>query len=187
MKTFLREKLLLEARALSKKVVLEKSKAIGKKLLLLSEWRNARTVMLYSSFQSEVQTKELLRKAFVQGKKVCLPCVNNAVMNACAVGSLEEISVDKNGFACGEIVSPLKIGLVVVPGVAFDESGNRLGRGKGFYDAFLKSVSCEKIGLAFELQVVESVPVQAHDVAVDKIITEKRVLQCVEEKVFAVA
>lgn len=187
MKEILRQKLLRERSALPESVVAEKSGLVQRQLISLPCWRNAKTVMLYSAQGNEVETKMLLEAAFAQGKKVCLPCLTHGEMSACAINSLEEIISGRDGFACGKIVSPSEIGLVVVPGVAFDVRGNRLGRGKGFYDAFLKRVSCAKVGVAFEQQVVAAVPADARDERVDKIITEKRVVDCVNEVVRALA
>jgi 5-formyltetrahydrofolate cyclo-ligase len=83
----------------------------------------------------------------------------------------------------GEFYRPFpleEIDVVIVPGVAFDERGNRLGFGRGFYDKFLRRLSerVSFVALAFELQVVRRLPSQSHDVAVDYIITEKRIIKC---------
>ena len=79
----------------------------------------------------------------------------------------------------GEIISTATIDVIVVPGVAFDINGNRLGMGKGFYDRTLKDVDREKIvALSYECQLVEKIPVDKHDVGVGWIITEERILKC---------
>jgi 5-formyltetrahydrofolate cyclo-ligase len=69
------------------------------------------------------------------------------------------------------------IDLIIVPGVAFDEKGNRLGHGKGFYDRLLKKTKATVIGLAFEFQILENIPTDKNDVPVDMIITEKRIIR----------
>jgi 5-formyltetrahydrofolate cyclo-ligase len=76
------------------------------------------------------------------------------------------------------IFNPEEIDLVIVPGVAFDEHRNRIGFGAGFYDRFLESVrpSCAKIGIAFEFQIYDEVPVEEHDIPLDLVITEKRTI-----------
>ena len=181
MKKFLRKRLLAQRSALGQDLVLEKSDKIAMRLLALPAWSNARTVMLYVSTRSEVQTRGLLEAAFSQGKRVCLPALENGAMAAGLVHSLQDISVGKNGFvSAGKIVSPKEIDLVVVPGVAFDLHGNRLGRGKGFYDAFLNTVGCPRVGVAFEQQIVSSLPVEPHDERVDKLVTERMVVDCNE-------
>ena len=73
--------------------------------------------------------------------------------------------------------------MIIVPGVGFDEKGQRIGHGMGYYDKLLKkSTKAQHIGLAFECQMVEKIPTYKHDVSVDKIITEKRVINCMKIK-----
>ncbi|HKK44144.1 MAG TPA: 5-formyltetrahydrofolate cyclo-ligase, partial [Balneolaceae bacterium] len=76
----------------------------------------------------------------------------------------------------GEQVSPKELDLVVIPMVGGDEQRNRIGYGEGFYDRFLSLVSCPKIGLTFEQNIVERIPVEDFDITLDKIITEQRVI-----------
>ena len=68
------------------------------------------------------------------------------------------------------------IDLLLVPGVAFDKRGYRLGYGKGFFDRFLKKVKCQKIGLCFEIQIVDEIPAESQDISMDVLITEKRII-----------
>jgi 5-formyltetrahydrofolate cyclo-ligase len=68
--------------------------------------------------------------------------------------------------------------LVIVPGIAFDLRGHRIGYGNGYYDRLLKRIHAPSIGLAFDEQVVDFIPNKFHDVAVDKVVTEKRVIKC---------
>jgi len=75
-------------------------------------------------------------------------------------------------------VMPKKIDLAIVPGVGFDEKGNRLGHGKGYYDKLLQKTNAKKIGLAFECQIVDQIPTFDNDVSMDMLITEKRVINC---------
>ena len=74
-------------------------------------------------------------------------------------------------------ISSDKIDLIIVPGVAFDLKGNRMGHGKGYYDRFLNLVKSTSIGLAFEFQIIENIPVESHDKPIDMIITEKRIIK----------
>ena len=75
------------------------------------------------------------------------------------------------------IIEPVSFDVVFIPLLAFDRAGNRLGFGGGFYDTFLESVRCPKIGLAYSFQETESVPVEPHDCGLDCIITEKEVIR----------
>ena len=71
-----------------------------------------------------------------------------------------------------------EVDLIIVPGVGFDSCGNRIGHGKGYYDKLLKNSKASTIGLAFEFQVIEKIPSEKHDVSIDMIVTEKRILRC---------
>jgi hypothetical protein len=79
-------------------------------------------------------------------------------------------------------ISPDKIDLAVVPGVSFDRRGHRIGYGMGYYDSLLGQTRCKKIGLAYDLQIVEHVPNEPHDVAVDMIVTESETIDCKDGK-----
>ena len=81
---------------------------------------------------------------------------------------------------CIRPVMPEKLDIVIVPGLAFDLQGNRIGYGGGFYDGFLKGLSAPKIALAYEWQIVNCVPSDEHDVKVDKIVTEDRIYSFIE-------
>ena len=74
-------------------------------------------------------------------------------------------------------IAPEKIDLIIVPGIAFDKQKNRIGYGDGFYDRLLKKTKCPTIALAYEFQIVHNIPGEKHDVKVDQIITEKRILR----------
>ena len=143
----------------------EKSKAIVHRFSALESFRKAQVVMLYVTLGSEVQTEEAIQKALEAGKRVFVPD---------AVGILEITE------AGARRANPEEIDLVVVPGIAFDTFGNRLGYGTGWYDKFSRRLKpdAELIGLAFECQIVESVPNHPHDIHVHTIITEKRVIHC---------
>jgi 5-formyltetrahydrofolate cyclo-ligase len=75
-----------------------------------------------------------------------------------------------------------EIDLIIVPGVGFDEKGNRIGHGIGFYDKLLKDSKSKFIGLAFEFQVIKNIPIEKHDIKMDKIVTEKRIIICKKTK-----
>ena len=160
----------------------DKSALIAKRVLLLAEYRHASTVMAYSSIGSEVGTREIIAEALAAGKKVLLPKVARGKIVACEFeGSSTKLSKKSSEFSIPEPVNCKRvkegtIDLVLVPGVAFDSYGHRLGYGKGFYDEFLKRTRADKIGLAFELQIVGKVPFEAHDVRMDRVATEKRVI-----------
>ena len=133
--------------------------------------------MFYIAFGGEVNTEEMIRVAKQAGKTVCVPvCKKDRETMQPAI--LEEQAQLKKGPygvwepVAGRFVRPDKLDLVIVPGLAFDQKGARLGRGKGCYDRFLASLPQDtpSIGLAFDFQILPSIPTTAQDISVRKII-----------------
>ncbi len=144
--------------------------------------------MFYFSFGSEVETITLIKEAMSQGKVVALPLTvpKNKEMLAMKVENLNK-DLTKSPFGFKEPIKertveirPVDIDLVIIPGVAFDLNGCRLGRGAGYYDRFLKRVNAKtpRIALAFEMQIMQKIPVDIHDIKVNKVITENRTITC---------
>ncbi|MBI4352496.1 MAG: 5-formyltetrahydrofolate cyclo-ligase [Candidatus Omnitrophica bacterium] len=159
-----------------------KSLAIGKKLFRLSAFQTAKTVCFYVSLPEEVDTAFMIDRALRSGKRVAAPLSdlkkrelalyemkNRTELVTGAYGILEPPPLRERSVKASEI------DCVVVPGLVFDKKGNRLGRGKGFYDRFLKGLDrrVPRIGLAFSFQVAEKMPVEAHDEKVDVVLTER--------------
>lgn len=148
--------------------------------------RSAHMILFYAPLADELDVWPLLEK-LLKSEKICaLPAFDNAMQfySARRVKNLEtDIFTGKFGVSepldsCEEI--PLnKFDLVLVPGVAFDLSGNRLGRGKGFYDRILSAASGVKCGVGYDFQLLEKIPTEAHDAKVDFIFTPSR---CVKRK-----
>jgi len=173
-KKTLRSKLLARLKIEKEEERRNKSRLIQKKLFRTKLFKKAKTVMFYIAFDGEVNTQEMIREARKLGKKVVVPvCRKDKTMRPCV---LKEGALLKKGlYGIGEptnreYVSPDRIDLVIAPGVAFDKKGNRLGRGKGYYDRFLKTLPNGKtcIGLAFNFQILPQVPANDMDVAVHK-------------------
>ena len=158
--------------------LLKKSKIIEKKLLSTPEFKKAEFVMLYASKKEEVATKKIINEALRAGKRVALPrCTSQ---NRIVPKEIKDDScLEKGIYGIYEpkkrerTVQPEKIDLFIVPGVAFDKKNNRLGRGKGYYDKFLKNLPPGKcsVGLAFDFQIVDNLPCDSHDIPVSKVIT----------------
>lgn len=156
------------------------SREIEKKLFLLPEFREASAVLFFASFRSEISTLPMIRHALEAGKRVILPKVKG---NELALFEITDFDSDTAAGAWG-IPEPLEanpvtigdVDLLIVPGLAFDESGNRLGYGAGFYDRMLPSYKKKTVALAFELQMVPKIPVSPHDIPIQKIVTEKRIV-----------
>ncbi len=165
-------------------LVLQKSAAIMEKLFALKEFAEAKTILFYASKKDEVQTFAMIQKALDMGKRVALPITVVEGKNLV----LSEISNVK-GLMAGAFSVPEPaeympvqadaIDLVIVPGIAFDEKGDRIGHGMGYYDKLLKTMPQARfVALAFEFQIIPDVPEEAHDVRVHKIVTEERVIEC---------
>jgi len=157
-----------------------KSMEIEAKLFVLPEYRAASVVLFYASFRSEVETHRIIRRALSEGKRVALPRVKGKQLELFEIANFDrDVSPGAWGIPEPEGGMPAKlkdIGLVVVPGAAFDEQGNRIGYGAGFYDKLLPLYTGKTVALAFELQIVPEAPADSHDIPMQKIVTEKRVI-----------
>lgn len=153
--------------------------------------RSARMIMCYVSCRSEVETHRFIKWRLQNGGRIAVPKVD-LIYKALIASELDDFENDlhRGHFKILEplherirLTLPEEITLNVLPGVAFDKKGNRLGYGKGYYDAFLhKSVpETVKLGLAYEPQVLENVPQSPWDVPVDVILTNQQLIPCSEK------
>lgn len=166
-----------------------KSLAICDRLFELDEFRSSQVVLFYANTGTEVETTNHIAKARSLGKQIALPyCVGNEIRLADVQGleDLEPGAFDilepRHEIRRDETISrdAASIDLVLVPGVAFDMRGGRLGRGQGYYDRFLSRMgdSSLRIALAFECQIFDQIPMSAHDMYVDVIVTERKIFRC---------
>jgi len=175
MKQISRRVVLRKRNRLSKKEIIEKSKKIQKKLFNSSEYKKAKIVMFYVSFDCEVDTFEMIKKS-LKNKKICVPVVQKDEIIPSIINDFKDLN-KKNVFGISEPskinkINKKDIDLVIVPGVVFDKQNHRIGYGKGYYDKFLKDFNGKKIGLAFDLQILEVIPRNEWDVKLDKVISE---------------
>lgn len=162
-----------------------KSKEIALKLMALEEYGKAKAVMFYAAKGSEVQTKELIKAALKEGRKVLLPITNTAA-GELEAAEIRDYSSDLKPGAFGIMepkrkssVDDEKIDAVIVPGLAFDIEGHRLGYGLGYYDKLLhRLANAARIGLAYGFQVLEKLPRESHDERMGIIVTESGVIRC---------
>jgi len=194
----LRKQFLERRREMTFEDVWAKSAVIQKKLVESPFFKNARNIALYSSIQNEVLTDDIFTSARQSGKTVCYPRVfGDAVeMEFLPVGSLDELSPGafdirepvpvkeeksgKSGHEASGVIDPGELDLIVIPGVAFDITGGRLGFGKGFYDRALSGTRCPFVAMAYEFQIMDFIPTESFDVRMDSIITEKRSIKTPE-------
>ncbi len=179
----LRRRIIAARAALSPAEREERSRDAALRIVGLEAFRSARTVALYAPLGAEVATAEIARRAEADGKRVAWPRLAGAALAmefaACPAAALVPGPLGAlEPPASAPAVRLEETDLVVVPGVAFDARGRRLGRGRGFYDATLAALprGTARVGLAFEMQLVPEVPAEAHDAPLDAVVTERRVL-----------
>lgn len=158
-----------------------KSRVILEKLLALPVFQRAKTILFYASIKGEVDTFAMIERAFALEKRVLLPVVRKREKRIVPVAVSSLSGLKKGAYGILEPESrdaaavPLsEIDLVVVPGVAFDQKNNRLGRGAGYYDRFLSELPLmtPAVGLAFDCQVVQSIPgLEPHDRPVTQVLS----------------
>ncbi len=174
----IRSKILLKLKTQKEEDRDRKSKIIKNKLFRASVFKKAKMVMFYMSFDGEVNTQDMIREAHRLGKIVAVPvCKGNRVtLRPCILRDKGKLKEGPYYGICEpavkEYIKLERLDLVIVPGVAFDKKGNRLGRGRGCYDYFLKRLRPDtaSIGLAFDFQILPSLPTTTTDVSVDSVI-----------------
>ena len=161
-----------------------RSRDVKEKLLSLGIYKKAKTVLFYASREDEVDTFSIMREALKASKRVLLPRIEREDLRIYEIKNLDR-DLEKGMYS---IFQPKKnrppvenlkeIEVVVVPGLAFDREKNRLGRGKGYYDRFLKRLPPDtlKIGICFSFQLLDCLPHTSDDFKLDKIITDKEII-----------
>lgn len=161
----------------------EMDRELFNKLINLDLYKEAKNIFIYLSFGSEIDTKPIIDRALEEGKEVYIPKVYkiNKEMRAIRLNTFEDL--EKNSMGILEpkddfnFIAKEKIDLIIVPGTVFDFKGNRIGYGGGYYDRFLSDIEEKrnKIVLAYELQIVDNIEAEEHDIKVDYIITNSRI------------
>src|SRR5690606_34064686 len=149
----------------------------------------AQTVMFYIDVRAEVRTRQALPDALASGKRIIVPwCNAHGELELFRLEAMDELEVGMYKILEPKAelrelkekqVAPHELDLILVPGVAFDRTGGRTGHGKGYYDKLLQHARPDAplVALAFECQLFPEIPTHAHDVYMDKIITEKQIYQ----------
>lgn len=182
LKTSIRNDILARRRQLSFEECLAQSLRIQNRLLSAPEFRTSASLALYSPILNEVFTENLFQQARKQRMSVAYPRVRGEDLEFVLVSSRSALTpgafgvMEPNGH---DLMAPKELDLVVVPGVAFDLSGYRLGYGKGFYDKALHDTAQRtvRVGVCYELQLVDVLPAERHDICMDLIVTENRILR----------
>ncbi len=152
-----------------------KSKIICARVREFSPFREAKAIGLYYPIHNEVNLLPL-RDTFPG--RTLFPKVHNDVFHFYAVANIADFRMGAYHIPEPPETQPQKPDVLFIPGVAFDRDGYRLGYGKGYYDRYLSAVNALRIGIGYDLQIVDSLPHQEHDKPVDYIITETQVIAC---------
>ena len=162
------------------------STQIASRVLSLPSMQQASVIMCYSALGSEVATKKLLERLLAKHYTIALPVTKPELhtMEAVRIDGLDELTAGSYGIAepvpgPDNTLKPSLIDVVLLPGLAFDRKGYRIGYGKGYYDRFLlQCPNAIRIGLAYDFQVAEILPHEPHDLPVRFIVTQKEVICC---------
>lgn len=198
MKRKIKAEIFEKRKALSKEEINLRSEKIKEKLYSLEEFKKAKNIMIYAPFNNEVDTIGIIREFFkkngnnnikkiIASKKIIVPYIikNNPILQLSELESMDDLEPKTFG-----ILEPKedkirkfdadKLDLVIVPGIAFDKCGHRIGYGRGYYDKFFGHLGekAKKMALAFDFQIIDKILEEKHDVAMDIIITEKNTIYC---------
>lgn len=171
---------------LSDEELSKKTKQVEDRLFEFANFLEAKIVLLYVNNKLEVTSRNIIKKCFDFNKIVILPAfdIKKHKMKLLKVDDLDnDLTTGPRGILEPDInrckIVPVDcIDLAIIPGVAFDEKGGRIGTGEGYYDRFIPklSITTRKVAIALECQIIQQVPVESHDKHVDIIITEKRII-----------
>ena len=173
-KAALREQIRQRKRAMTNQEIAEKSCLLGQMLTATDEYRRAKTVYGYLSFNQEVRTLPILEQALRDGKRVAVPKVCGDEMRFVYISDFSR--VEKNSFGIPEPIDDEpaardKTALVLMPGLAFDAQGNRIGYGGGFYDRFLaQEPEHPTVALCYDFQMLPKLETEEFDVPVDRVL-----------------
>ncbi|MCH1624932.1 5-formyltetrahydrofolate cyclo-ligase [Fredinandcohnia quinoae] len=163
------------------------SKSITEKIITLPEWNHAKTIGITISGKHEVNTEELIKMAWKANRRVvvpkCIPSTKKLVFRE--ITSFSQLEVVFYGLKepiedQTKEVDQGDIDLLIVPGLRFTKEGYRLGHGGGYYDRFLTTYEGNTISLAFDIQIIDSLPIETFDLPVQKIITNEQMINCNE-------
>lgn len=182
----LRKEIKLKRENLNKEIKAKYDENIKKALFESEVYKNSKVVFIYVNMDSEVNTTEIIKDLFSSDKKVAVPKVipintKERHMKALKIDSMLQLNesgafgILEPSLECDDISG--EVDLIIIPGLAFDIKGNRLGYGGGFYDRFLsKYPNCKRVALCYDFQILEEVPHEFFDEKVQVIISEERII-----------
>lgn len=170
-------------RELLKEEINEKSTKASEIFLESNIYKNANTIMLYYPLGNEMDTSYIFKCALKDGKTVAFPITDVKTNDLTAITVDSNTHFSKGGYKVFEpnsnsVIDKSLIDVVIVPGIAFDKNGNRIGFGKGCYDRFLKGINAIKIGFGYEFQMTNEILADEFDVRMDYLICENGLVDC---------
>jgi 5-formyltetrahydrofolate cyclo-ligase len=164
------------------------SEQITNRVIELSEYQSADCVMWYVDVRDEARTRHALPATLESGKRIVIPYCVDGELELFHLESMDELETGMYKIlepradlreVASKKVDVKELDLILVPGVAFDDRGGRTGHGKGYYDKLLENAKSETplVSLAFECQMFDEIPMQDHDIFMDKVVTEQKVYQ----------
>lgn len=175
-KTELRASMRARRAALSQQEQREAAQAVYEQLMAFELYQRANVVMAYMACRGELSLEAVIGDALARGKTLLLPrCEAAGVMTARRIRTMDDLAPGAYGLLepkeeCA-VAMPQEIDLILVPGVAFDHDGNRLGQGGGYYDRFLGKSGARRVGVCYTFALMEQMTCETHDIAVDDVIT----------------
>lgn len=183
MKSEIRKANKIKRASMEKAEVLEKSSKACAVFLKSEIYKDVKQIMLYMPLGNETDTTDIISKAFADGKKVIFPITDAETGEITPCYADENTQFTKGAFSVNEprdmnVADVTEVDVILVPGIAFDRSGSRIGFGKGCYDRLLTNTSAVKVGFCYEFQLCDKIPSEEHDVKMDYIITENVTINC---------
>ncbi|MCJ7637466.1 MAG: 5-formyltetrahydrofolate cyclo-ligase [Nitrososphaeraceae archaeon] len=180
----IRQEILRIRNSLSETEIVSSSNIISNKVISTKEFKKAQSIGTYYPLRSEVKTFEIIKHSLATKKTIGLPRIidsNRIAFFKIMENSFEDIKLTKGKYGILENLMSDSIveemDLLIIPGIAFDLQGNRIGYGKGYYDRFLSTRKVSYImGLAFENQIIKKIPTTENDIPVDVLVTENRII-----------
>lgn len=183
----IRKEMLSKRNSMAKDEVKEKSKKITDTLKKIPVYKTSKTIMIYLNFGNEIDSSEIIKDCIDSGKTVVLPYCNHTdkSITPTKIKSMDiDLTINKMGYGqpSEDSLDPVdnsEIDLIILPGLAFDRKGFRVGFGAGYYDRFLGKMNYEAttIGLAYDYQIVDSfIKMESYDIPVDYVLTEERII-----------
>lgn len=176
-KSFIRSEIKAKLSAISDKA--KQAEAVNKKLIEVSSLLDYKNILVFMPLKDEIDIIDFIKHLLKEQKNVFIPVsYDDGIMRFYRLKDVHLLTAGKYGISEPERTDEYiydSSDLIIVPGVAFDESFNRMGRGKAYYDNFLRDKALTKIAVCYNEQLLESIPVEKHDIKMDYVITEKSV------------